>query len=458
MSQLKCLHIAPHYGGGVGATVASIINYFSSELSIESTVVSLDRLVNRFYIDSLSASVLVYENLFHNFEHLTQLVQSVDVVIIHYWNHPLLTVLLSLYNFPHCKIVFWTHTSGLYEPNIIPTYLYEVGARVVYTSTISLSLPESSNPSFKQKISIARSAKDIDPFLSIARCRNTIYSGKRALYIGTISRQKMHDDSQLIFEQLAAKGISIDVVGEPADLDLVQSLKDTNGVAFHGYKSDILPFLMQADCFIYPLNSRHYGTGELVLVEALASGLPCICMNNPAERFIVDHGSNGFLANSVPEFIDYVLNLLDNPQLLSTFSISAISKAKSSFSLESTAQSLASQLWDVKRENSPSFKGVACSSSSPDSILGAMIHHSFTDERIEKIDLSLSLEMLTSLVSNAYARICGGAFCAESMPAKGSPAQYLRYFPDSQSVATVCRKLALANDNCLSPAPTNSNN
>lgn len=451
MSKLKCLHIAPHYGGGVGSTVSSIINCFSAELSIESTVVSLDRLVNRLYIDSLSASVLVYENLFKNFKCLTALVKSADVVLIHYWNHPLLAVLLSRYHFPPCKIVFWTHASGLYEPNIIPSYLYEVAARVIYSSTISLSLPESSNPSLKQKICIARSARDIAPFLDIARCRNKSYSDKRAIYIGTVSRQKMHDDSQLIFEKLVAKGVSIDIVGEPADLDLVQSLTDTNGVTFHGYKSDILPFLMQADCFVYPLNSRHYGTGELVLVEAMASGLPCICMNNPAERFIVDHGSNGFLANSVTEFIDYALNLLESPQLLSAFSVSAIGKANSCFSLESTAQSLASQLWDVKRENSFLFKGVACSSSLPDPILGAMIHHSFSGERVDKICLSLSPDMLSSLVSKAYAHVyCGGAFCAETIPAKASPAQYLRYFPDSHGVADVCRKLALANNNYLS--------
>ena len=441
---VNCLHISPHYGGGVGATVSSLINHLSSAFLIDNTVVSLDFLDNKEYVNSLPARVLVYENLFRHTAQLTRLIDSADVVLVHYWNHPLLAVFLSQYRFPPSKLVFWAHTSGLHEPNILPTYLYEVGNKVVYSSSISLSLPEVASPNFRSKVCVVRSARDISQFLAIPSSKSKFTSKMRALYIGTVSKQKMHPESAYIFKNIAARGITIDIIGEPSDQDLVRSLKDVSRVTFHGFHSDIRPFLSQADCFIYPLNSCHYGTGELALVEAMASGLPCICMDNPAERSIVDHCRNGFLADSPDEFIDYTVHLLNSPSLISNYSASAVEKANRNFSLESSTEKLASVLLEVNKQSENTFEGIPCVTKvSGDPVFTTMIMHSFVANKA-KIMLSLtSLDEIEAFAVSAYKSAYGAVFSsAVNLPTKGSPAQYLRYFPDSLGVSHVCTGLA----------------
>jgi len=439
---INCLHIAAHYGGGVGSTVVNVINCFAAELPIANTVVALDKLVNRTYVDSLTPSVPVYEDVSSELDLLSDLIRYSDIVLIHYWNHPLLAVLLSTLQFPPCKIVFWIHTSGLHEPNVVPNYLYYVGARVIFTSAISCSLPEASILTNRKKISVARSAIDINQFLHLYSLKQYECASNNALYVGTVSRQKMHPASISIFRQLAAAGVSIDIVGEPTDSELVDSLDDCSNITFHGYKPDITAFLIKADCFIYPLKPSHYGTGELVLVEAMASGLPCICMDNPAEALILDHGINGYLSQSISEFVDNTLSILGSKELQSRLSHAAHLKAATSFSLEATVQSLYSQLFSVHRENSSFFQGVACAFSQTDPVLGAMIKHSFAASTADNLDSYSDMDFLVNLAVKTYQKIYkDGISLASVLASKGSPAQYLSYYPESCGVANICSVL-----------------
>ena len=56
-------------------------------------------------------------------------------------------------------------------------------------------------------------------------------------------------------------------------------------------------------------------TQGLTIIEALASSLPVICINDKAFKEMVIHNYNGYLFNNNDEFTEYVLNLINKQNI-----------------------------------------------------------------------------------------------------------------------------------------------
>ena len=65
-----------------------------------------------------------------------------------------------------------------------------------------------------------------------------------------------------------------------------------------------LSFFAQAKAFLFPIDwEEPFG---MVLIEALACGTPVVAMNRGSVPEIIEHGKNGFIANTVKEFQYYM--------------------------------------------------------------------------------------------------------------------------------------------------------
>lgn len=65
-----------------------------------------------------------------------------------------------------------------------------------------------------------------------------------------------------------------------------------------------LKFLSQAKALLFPIDwEEPFG---MAVIEALACGTPVVAMNRGAMSEIIQHGYNGFLANTVEEFAEYM--------------------------------------------------------------------------------------------------------------------------------------------------------
>lgn len=100
-------------------------------------------------------------------------------------------------------------------------------------------------------------------------------TGKRALWIGRLERQK---DPLLALDVLAAtKGFQLTMLGEgslrPAVEQRIKALGLQDRVMLHGHVAAIEPFLAEADALL--ITSRYEG-GPAVAVEALAQGVPVV--------------------------------------------------------------------------------------------------------------------------------------------------------------------------------------
>ena len=114
---LKILHITPHLGGGVGSVVRGYLEYEIKQSGNVHRVVSLDSL-NLESKDLFNKLGIQWnEKMYLDQDLLSSLITNSDIILIHWWNHPLLQDLLMNKELPDSRIIFWTHISGNSDPN-----------------------------------------------------------------------------------------------------------------------------------------------------------------------------------------------------------------------------------------------------------------------------------------------------------------------------------------------------
>lgn len=108
--------------------------------------------------------------------------------------------------------------------------------------------------------------------------------------------------------------------------------KSTERIRFLGVRRDIPEILAQADIFVYtPLPKA--GTKDLVIMEAMAMGLPCVVSDVEAAKESITHLHNGILVpfGDSKAFVETTLALIENPELREKLGKNAANTARRKF-------------------------------------------------------------------------------------------------------------------------------
>lgn len=108
-------------------------------------------------------------------------------------------------------------------------------------------------------------------------------------------------------------------------LKLAEELNISDKIHLLGFRKDIPEILSQSDIFVFP--SLREGL-PVSLMEAMASGLPCVVSDIRGNKDLIDHGKGGFLCkkNIKEEYVEYINYLLTDFKL--SCEMSAYNKAK----------------------------------------------------------------------------------------------------------------------------------
>jgi len=136
------------------------------------------------------------------------------------------------------------------------------------------------------------------------------------LYAGRVSKDKNIDLLVYLVKKYSAEKqpVNLIVAGDGPYLNtLKETVKNDANIYLLGeIKRDKLPELYSAcDCFIFPSNTDTFG---MVVLEALACGLPCLVTDIGGPQELITQGENGFVCSTEHpekwiEAMDYVLSM-----------------------------------------------------------------------------------------------------------------------------------------------------
>jgi L-malate glycosyltransferase len=314
--RFSVLHLLAHSGGGVGTVLRSLLEAERREgTSLSSSVVSLERLneTTRSRLDLLGIPWVDCIAMEGGSDSLPALFERADIVLVHWWNHPFLMRLL-FQGLPPARLMLWSHVNGFASPQSFFPELFEFPDRFVFATKASLQYPivRELPQHLKSKLRVIRSCAGI-PAGAVHPCKKD--GPFQFGYVGTVEPAKMHPDflNLCVSAKIHAQCI---VAGGPRHNEL-RTQANLLGVGDQfdilGPVDDPVPIFRRLHAFAYPLNPTHYGTGEQVLVEAMAYGAVPVVFANPPEKALIHHGETGLIARTAEEFAKAIRFLTDNP-------------------------------------------------------------------------------------------------------------------------------------------------
>ncbi len=150
-----------------------------------------------------------------------------------------------------------------------------------------------------------------------------VSSGKTVLlYVGRVSKEKDLDVIVQMWPKLQRDGLALAFVGDgPYRKELEVLLPEA---AFTGYLAglELARAYASAGVFVFPSTTDTFGN---VILEALASGLPCVVSDQGGPKDLIEPGRTGFITRAldVDDFTRHVQQLADDPGLRQAMSIEA---------------------------------------------------------------------------------------------------------------------------------------
>lgn len=136
-----------------------------------------------------------------------------------------------------------------------------------------------------------------------------------ALYVGRITREKGLERLLPLFEQAREQKVRWLMVGDGDDRKALQEQVKDLPVTFVGKQTgeDLAKAYASSDLFVFPSQTDTFG---LVLIEAMASGLPVIAFNHGGVPDIIDDQINGVMLDPASDALPSVFReLVSNKEL-----------------------------------------------------------------------------------------------------------------------------------------------
>jgi len=136
-----------------------------------------------------------------------------------------------------------------------------------------------------------------------------------------------------ILKELKMAGVQAELtfVGEGTEMAGVKKLAEQEGLSnqvhFAGKQSEVSKYLADSHLYLHTGIKEAFG---LVLLEAMASGLPVVSLNGHGNKELVENGKNGFLIEKQdPEaFLKAIKTITENEETYLQYSQNAVSFAR----------------------------------------------------------------------------------------------------------------------------------
>ena len=334
----KILHLTPHLGAGVGTVVLNYLSKVKDSRSFMHRVICLDYANQNAIEVAKNAGFPLFDNMSKKKSEVLGLIADSDIVLIHWWNHPLLYDFLVREQIPASRVIIWSHITGSLPPNNFTDKILRYSDIFVFTTPLSYKVKDVQNLSneCKKHLRDVWSTGGLDRVKSIKLKK---HSGFNIGYIGNVDYAKMHPDFLNICNRVDIPNVNFIIVGGPNGKQIKQEAEKL-GIGEKFNFTGFVPeekkweYLSIFDIFGYPLAPHHYGTCDQVLQESMAVGVVPVVLANPMESYMVKDGVTGIVAKDKDEYVKALQELCYNHKLRNTLAKNAKVYANHTFSLE----------------------------------------------------------------------------------------------------------------------------
>lgn len=103
------------------------------------------------------------------------------------------------------------------------------------------------------------------------------------------------------------------IIGEGGERDWLETNLERKHLTGEIFGEELAENYADLDLFVFPSKTDAFGN---VVLEAMSSGVPAIVMREGGPKFLIEHGTDGFIAENEADFIKTVVNLVATPQQL----------------------------------------------------------------------------------------------------------------------------------------------
>ncbi len=311
-------HLTPHCGGGVGQVIGAWLRAACAR-GEDHWVMALE--ATHHPPDEVRAADPSRFAVARDDRSIDEFMALCDVLVLHWWNHPLLYRWMTQRAIPPARVVLWAHVLGAQGPYrfhdelaaMADYFVLTTEASLAYLTPVLQALPHC----------CIRSTRGTERFLAL----NLSESPQRV--VGTVTTapdfSKLHPDfilaSLQILDLIPDASLVLILPSLHSDTPLMHALRTLSvqdRFELYGWLEDPVPLMRTFRVFGYPLQPHHFGTGEQILAEAMLLGIAPVVLDNPPERYIVKHRETGLVARSIEEYPECVAELLCDPSLAKT--------------------------------------------------------------------------------------------------------------------------------------------
>lgn len=313
-------HLLAHTGGGVGAFLSSALRTERFGPRNQHVVVQLLEPRDLRCLTDIGRMPHVSAITAPDASELKSIVESLDVLIVHWWHHPALHDALWALRGLSTRLILWSHVNGVHTPRI-PGSLLRAASLVVTSSQTShrnLLMRDDVPSTLEAKSLCVYSLAYLETYLALHKSLRS----HSVAYAGTIDFSKLTSN---FVDLLPGRSElpEVTLFGQPTCQEQLMheaSRRDGPRLRFRGHSDNLASALDGYGIFLYPLAREHYGTTENVLQESMALGLIPLVLPNQTEAEIVGPLANQ-LTFSDREGLSSILAELKDPGIRGPLSV-----------------------------------------------------------------------------------------------------------------------------------------
>lgn len=176
-----------------------------------------------------------------------------------------------------------------------------------------------------QNITLLHHAIDFKKFNKVSIDRSADLKEIKLVYVARFAVYKNHQFMVDVVKDLKERGHSVmlDFLGDGECMEDVRSkVKKYNlekEINFAGIVDDVESYLAKSNVYVHPAYYEPFG---LVLIEAMAAGLPVVCLDGKGNRDLIEQNRNGFMVfeQNSQLFADKILEVLNSKENYSKMS------------------------------------------------------------------------------------------------------------------------------------------